>query len=188
MYILSTSPLSYPSWKIFSLAFLYKLLVWMDLVFPLEFISQRLYFGWLFHSSLFLIWIFWFPSNIIYSGFLKASSFGSCIYFSQEDFISSTRISWHLPRKSYLLLKKVISFYNPQGQQVASLFIWDSLYIILSRRSALVKEEVKTRSKRNTRILGKIVIFFLSSVNVDSSLLMNSGDMVYSLSTFSESW
>ena len=126
-----------------------------------------------------------FHDNIIYFGFLKASSFGLCIYFAQGDFISSPGISWHFPRKSYLFPQeaiflspgshtsfpkkpyiypqKVVSFCNPPWQQIASLFIWDSLHITLSRRSASVKEEVETRSRWNTRILGKTWYFLSAS-------------------------
>ena len=52
----------------------------------------------------------WFLDNAIHFGLLKTPSFGWCIYFSQEDFIPSARISWHLPKKSYLLPKKPFPF------------------------------------------------------------------------------
>ena len=54
--------------------------------------------------------------------------------------------------------------------------------------SASIKEEVETRCRRNARILWKLVIFLLPSVNVGSSSSVNGGGMIYSLSTFSESW
>ena len=105
-YILSMSPLSCPSWKIFALAFWYNSL-----------------FGWIWFSLLslflkgcilveyFILVYFWFVSVVPRQYYLlwnpkKTPRLGWCIYFAQEDFIPLERTSWHLPSKSYLLPQK----------------------------------------------------------------------------------
>ena len=72
-------------------------------------------------------------------------------------------------------------------QVVVSLF--DTTYILTFPGIMLwLKKKLRHILGETLEFWGKLVIFLLPSVNVGSSSSVNGDAMIYSLSTFSESW
>ena len=161
-----------------------------------------MYLHWPSCSSLFLNWIY---------GSLKFLSFGLSIYFAQEDFISSTGISWHVPGKSYCYFQKVISLCKSPWQWVG-VSLFETYYVLpFQGRFPWLKKKLRLVLGRTPKFWENLiwyifsfylqwklvdhrqwtlvsVIFLLPLVNVGSSSSVNGGDMIFSLCLQLLSW
>ena len=150
-----------------------QLLVWMDLVFPLEFISQRMYFGWLFHSSLFLVWIFGSTTILFTLDFWKLRVL-VCAFILHKKTLSPQQEYHGISPRSHIFPQEAI-FLSPKSRFfLQSSMTASSMSLYLSNLYFPVKVDVTF-----------FYFLLLPSVNIGSSPSVNVGDW-YLFATFSK--
>ena len=177
VYILSISPLSYPSWKIFALAFLYSSLSgWFG--FP-----SWVYFSkdvfWLTVSLQFISGLnLCFPAILL---LWTSTSFEHWfenvhLFWHEKTFISSARIIWNFPRKPWFIPHEVV-FHSP-GSHISfpgKSYFFPQEVIFLSPESLFFLQSSITASGGSFYLSNlyfpvkvDVTIFLLSSLRVDS--------------------